>query len=130
MARGSPIFRCLTQPLLVAGAERTPAIVVAGSAIFCAVAAWFTWSVAAAVMAALLFLVGLPTLRIMANRDPRMIEILLRYVGYRRHYAAHTPRALPPSGLTIIGLAILAILMGLALAAMAWMAWFFIAVLG
>ncbi len=92
MARRTPTFQCLSKPILLAGCERTPAILVVGASLLCAVLAWFSWSLLALSAACVLGLVGLPLLRSLAKRDPIMVEIAFRYISYQRHYGAYSIR--------------------------------------
>jgi type IV secretory pathway TrbD component len=88
MARRTPTFECLSKPLLTAGAERTPAVLVGGMGIVFLVLAWFAWSLIALVAAILMFIIGMPGLQMLAKRDPQAVEIGFRYARYRRHYPA------------------------------------------
>jgi type IV secretory pathway TrbD component len=92
MARRTPTFQCLSKPILLGGCERTPAILVVGAALLCAVLAWFSWSLLALSAACVLGLAGLPLLQSLAKRDPMMVEIALRYFSYQRHYGAYPVR--------------------------------------
>ena len=92
MSRRTPTFRCLSQPLLTAGCERTPAVLVIGSGFLCAVMAWFSWSPLALGTAVFLFVVGIPFLQQLAKRDPKMVEIAFRFSRYHRHYPAYVCR--------------------------------------
>jgi type IV secretory pathway TrbD component len=87
----TPTFRSLTQPLLVAGGERVPAVLIVGGAMLSGVVAWFSWSIMGAAAAVFLLTVGLGFLRSMAKRDPLMFEIAQRFYGFRKHYPARTP---------------------------------------
>jgi type IV secretory pathway TrbD component len=91
MAKRTPTFQCLSKPILLAGCEHKPAVLMGGSIIMCALMAWFAWSLIALGMAAFLFLVGMPFLQQMAKRDPQMADIALRYASYARHYPAQIP---------------------------------------
>jgi type IV secretory pathway TrbD component len=113
MPRATPSFRCLSQPLLIAGAERTPAILVVGATAICAVLAYFSWSLYPTAAAALLFMVGMPALRELAKRDPRMVEIAFRFSSYRRHYPAHARRQKDRPILLITVLAVVALVAGI-----------------
>ena len=95
MARQTPTFQCLSKPILLAGCERTPAILVVGAALLCAVLAWFSWSLLALGAACALGLVGLPLLRSLAKRDPMMVEIAFRYFSYQQHYGPYTVCKVP-----------------------------------
>ena len=95
MARRTPTFQCLSKPILLGGCERTPAILVVGAALLCAVLAWFSWSLLALSSACVLGLAGLPLLQSLAKRDPMMVEIALRYFSYQRHYGPYTVRKVP-----------------------------------
>ena len=92
MAHRTPTFQCLSKPILLAGCERTPAILVVGASLLCAVLAWFSWSLLALSSACVLGLAGLPLLQSLAKRDPMMVEIALRYFSYQRHYGAYPVR--------------------------------------
>jgi type IV secretory pathway TrbD component len=87
----TPTFRSLTQPLLVAGGERVPAVLIVGGTLLTGVVAWFSWSVTCAAAAAFLLTVGMGFLRAMAKRDPLMFEIAQRFYGFQKHYPARTP---------------------------------------
>ena len=97
---GTPTFKSLTQPLLVAGAERVLAALVCGGALLSGVVAWFSFDLTQplrpgplfiASVTAFLMMVGLPVIRSMAKRDPLMFEVAQRYYGFRRFYSARSP---------------------------------------
>jgi len=88
----TPTFRSLTQPLLVAGGERVPAVLVIGGAMLTGVTAWFSWSITAAAACVLIATAGLGFLRTMAKRDPLMFGVAQRYYGLKKFYPARTPR--------------------------------------
>jgi type IV secretory pathway TrbD component len=98
MARRTPTFQCLSKPILMAGCERTPAILVVGGSLLCLVLAWFSWSLLALSAGCVLGFVGLSLLQSLAKRDPMMVEIAFRYVSYQRHYGAYTVRKEAPIG--------------------------------
>jgi type IV secretory pathway TrbD component len=87
--RSTPTFQVLTQPVLLAGCEREPAVVLFGGMLICFAMAWFTWSLIALGVGIVLAMFGFPALRWMAARDTQMMRILSRFVTYRRHYPAH-----------------------------------------
>ena len=86
---GAPIHRSLTEPELVAGMERKPAII-----LFILAAAivggggidWYTL-----VEAALLLLGGGYVLRRLAAYDPQFVRVIWRYSQYAMVYDAETP---------------------------------------
>jgi type IV secretory pathway TrbD component len=88
---GTPTFRSVTQPLLVAGGERVPAALVFGGALLCGVIAWFSWSIMAAVASLFLGTAGMGFLRSMAKRDPHMFEVAQRFYGFKKFYPARAP---------------------------------------
>lgn len=82
----------LTRPLLVGGAERTPAaFVCAVGAGFCALG-WQLHSPIAGVTGFIVLTVGMGTLRMIAKQDPMMFKVYPRYLKYKPFYPA---RALP-----------------------------------
>lgn len=96
---GTPTFRSLTQPLLVAGGERVPAVLVCGGALLSGVVAWFSFDLTqplrpgplcVAGVSALLMTAGLGFLRIMAKRDPLMFAVAQRYYAFQKFYPART----------------------------------------
>jgi type IV secretory pathway TrbD component len=87
--RHTPTFQVLTQPILLAGCEREPAVVLFGGMMICFAIAWFTWSVLALGVGVFLAMFGFPALRWMASCDVLLMKILARFVTYRRHYPAH-----------------------------------------
>lgn len=87
----TPTFRSLTQPLLVAGGERVPAVLVIGGTLLSGVVAWFSWSITAALAAVFLLTVGMGFLRTMAKRDPLMFEVAQRFYSFEKYYPARTP---------------------------------------
>src|SRR2546430_15081114 len=86
---GAPIHRSLTEPELLAGMERTPAV-----HLFISVAAvlaaggidWYT-----IVLALLLLLGGGYGLRKLASYDPQFEQVAWRYSSYALVYDAETP---------------------------------------
>ena len=86
---GAPIHRSLTEPELVAGMERKPAII-----LFILAAAivggggidWYTL-----LEAALLLLGGGYALRRLAAYDPQFLRVIWRYSQYAMVYDAETP---------------------------------------
>jgi type IV secretory pathway TrbD component len=92
MAKRTPTFQCLTKPILLAGCEYKPAVVMGGATIACLLMAWFAWSIIALCSGLLLLFVGMPFLQQAAKRDPKMMAILLRNVGYQAHYPATMQR--------------------------------------
>jgi type IV secretory pathway TrbD component len=96
---GTPTFRSLTQPLLVAGGERVPAALVCGGALLAGVVAWFSFDLTnplrpgplcVAGVALFLMTAGLGFLRVMAKRDPLMFEVAQRYYAFKKFYPART----------------------------------------
>ena len=82
------IPRSLTQPLLVAGAERTPAGVVAGiGAGFCGLG-WQLHSWVGFCTGVVVFIGGLALLRRIGKADPIMFRVYFRYLRYRPVYPA------------------------------------------
>lgn len=86
---GAPIHRSLTEPELLAGMERTPAIhlfllvaaILAGGGID-----WYTL-----VLAGLLLVGGGYALRKLASYDPQFERVAWRYSSYALIYDAETP---------------------------------------
>jgi type IV secretory pathway TrbD component len=88
MAKLTPTFQCLSQPILVMGCERAPGVLVCGATCLCLVLAYFSWSLIALAATAFLFGAGIPTLQYLARRDPILIQVAARYSRYQRHYDA------------------------------------------
>lgn len=88
---GTPTFRSLTEPLLVAGGERVPTALVVGGALLSGVVAWFSWSILAAACCIFLLTAGIGFLRTMAKRDPLMFETAQRFYAFKKYYPARTP---------------------------------------
>ncbi|MFC0389131.1 VirB3 family type IV secretion system protein [Muricoccus vinaceus] len=85
------INQALVRPERVAGCEKMPLGVVVTSGILFGMVGWWFWSIPAAVMAALCFGVGLPTVRRMGKADPQLTRVYLANLGFRTSYSARTP---------------------------------------
>ena len=84
-----PIYRALHQPILLGGAERSPAIMLATASVGVAMNGM---TVVALSIGLLLWFVGFPLLRLAAKSDPKMIEVYRRSTLYRGYYP---PRSTP-----------------------------------
>ncbi len=93
--RVSTIHQSLTQPILLAGAERQLAIVnwiTAAALIFGGGLHWYT-----AAMGAFLLTVGHWALVQAANFDPQLSQVYVRHIRYQNHYPARAAiSAAPP----------------------------------
>jgi len=83
-------YPSLTRPFLFAGAEREAAGIVIGAGAGLAAMAWQFLSIWCAVLSVLFFTVGLPAVRQIAKRDPKMFAVYRRYIGYRAYYPARS----------------------------------------
>ena len=83
-------YQSLTRPFLFAGAEREAAGVVFGAAAGLAAMAWQFLSLACAVLSVLFFTAGAYAIRQLAKRDPKMIAVYRRYIGFRSYYPARS----------------------------------------
>lgn len=106
----------LVRPLLVGGAERTPAgIVCAAGAAFCALG-WQLHSWVAACVGIFVLSVGMGLLRRIAKLDPLMFQVYPRQMRYRAFYPARAvpTRKASPVKATLIGAGSVIALTGLA----------------
>lgn len=98
--RTTPTFQCLTKPILLAGCERDPFIIMACGAGLFFVTAWFAWSLFSLLAGVFVFCIVIPLLRYAAKQDPLMTQVARRYFSYQKHYAPYptlqAPRARPP----------------------------------
>ena len=87
--RRKRIHRAFHQPILLGGAERSPALTLG----LVAVALAFNGATLVAVaIAAVLWFAGFPLLRRAAKADPKMFEVYRRAVRYQGYYP---PRSTP-----------------------------------
>lgn len=87
--RRKKIHRAFHQPILLGGAERSPALTLG----LVAVALAFNGAtLVAVVIAAVLWFAGFPLLRRAAKADPKMFEVYRRSV---RHQGYYPPRSTP-----------------------------------
>ena len=83
------IHQAFHQPILLGGAERSPALTLGTVALALACNGA---TLVAVVIAAVLWFVGFPLLRRVAKADAKMFEVYRRAVRYRGYYA---PRSTP-----------------------------------
>ena len=85
--RTTPFHRALHRPNLVLGGERelvlTTALVAGGLAVS-------AMNLPAAIISAVVWLLCITGLRMMAKADPQMSRVYLRFLKYRRYYAARS----------------------------------------
>ena len=84
-----PIYRAFHQPILMGGAERSPALTLGLVAVALAVNGA---TLVALAIAVLLWSVGFPMLRSAAKADPKMFEVYRRSIRYQGYYP---PRSTP-----------------------------------
>jgi len=88
--REQPLHRSLTQPLLLAGAERE-LVILEGTVIAC-LTAGIGLHLATLALAVLLGTVGHPLLKMAARNDPQMSRVYVRHTRYRVFYPARADR--------------------------------------
>ena len=89
------IHQSLTRPMLLAGAERAPALanwIMAAGILFGGGLHWYTIATSA-----LLVTIGHWALTQAAKFDPELSRVYLRHVRYRRFYPPRTSVAAPPA---------------------------------
>ncbi len=87
--RRKTIHRAFHQPIMLAGAERKPALTLA---FICVVLAVNGATLPTLVIAAVLWFGGFPLLRRMGKADPKMAELYRRMSRYQGYYP---PRSTP-----------------------------------
>jgi type IV secretory pathway TrbD component len=93
---GAPIHRSLTEPELLMGMERTPAVHLCLMVIAILAAGGIDWYTL--VLAALLLFGGGYALRKLASYDPQFERVAWRYSSYAPVYDAETPAETKPPG--------------------------------
>ena len=94
-ASRSAIHQSLTRPLLLAGAERAPAIanwITAAAIFFGGGLHWYTVTISA-----LLVTVGHWALVQAANFDPQLSRVYVRHIRYQDYYPARAAISGPPA---------------------------------
>lgn len=85
--RRVPLYRSLTRPQLLMGAERELVLV---TGMLAAILVFAAQTLAAVCLGSAVWLVGLYLLRRMAKADPEMSRVYIRHIRYRPYYGARS----------------------------------------
>ena len=90
--RQMPVYRSTSRPLTILGCEREPVLMLA---VICGAVVFTTYSLFAVFVGILTWLAGLAVLRMIAQYDPMMTKVFLRY--WARHRRPFYPANPDPS---------------------------------